>query len=493
MVRYRLICTECDRENSVAAKECEFCSGQVFVTYNIETLTRKLRRDDLSRRQIGLSKWKELLPVSDTSVFVSLGEGGTYLQKCGKLADALGIRRLFVKNETTNPTGAFVDRGTAIEVTFAREQKHTSLTCISTGNLGASLSAYAARAGTRCTVYLPMRADVGKLYQMIAYNATIHPVRDYGEAIRLSSDSKSYLVLPSSPFFLEGLKTTGCEIAEQLGWKTPDRIITPMGDGAHLSMIWKGISELVEVGLLDDGKVAMTGVQAYGCAPIVEAFRRKSRIPRSDDRLDTLAIDIAMPQPLLGETALETISNSDGAAISVTDRQMIDSMSMLARLEGIFAEPAAASTIAALRKGLDYGEIDRNEEIVCVVTGSGLKDPATAKKLVERHPAEHIFASRVQEPSYLSQVGQTKIMILRLLSEQERHGYGLWRELSKKFSIDIKLPTIYQHLVELVKMGLVDIPRPVIEKGRPAKKSYSITGKGRDVLRRLGKLVLSSE
>ncbi|MCK4567977.1 MAG: threonine synthase, partial [Candidatus Thorarchaeota archaeon] len=364
----------------------------------------------------GIWKYSELLPVSTPSKAVSLGEGGTFLHKCDRLAKHLGLKSLYLKDETTNPTGSFIDRGTAVEVTVAKERGFESLCCGSTGNLAASLVAYAARAGIESNVFIAQtgNVDMGKFYQILAYGANVTVVKNHEEALTRADAEKhhSYVVKAYSSIFLEGVKTTIFEICEQLMWNTPDWILVPMGNGGHLSLIWKGLRELQEIGILDDIETRIVGVQSAGCAPIVEAYMSGSKtiIPTSSGA--TIALDIGVGNPSCGHTALRAIRESNGLALSVSDKDTLNAVGSIAKLEGVFVEPASATPVAALRQLLRSNEINPSDSIVCVVTGMGLKYPEIARILIKGQPKLEHLLSRVEDRKFTTQIGRTKQQIL---------------------------------------------------------------------------------
>lgn len=205
--------------------------------YNYESIQNQMSEEELNTRPPGVWKYHELLPLSKPLTVISLGEGGTYLHKAQRVAEKIGLRRLWIKDETTNPTGSFIDRGVTVEVSKARELGFRGIACGTTGNLGASLAAYAAKAGMRCKVFLSPRIDVGKLYQIITYGAEAEPTRTYEETLARAAEleGRFYVSSAGDPFLLEGLKTTGYEICEQAEWSTPRNIIVPMGDGGPLN------------------------------------------------------------------------------------------------------------------------------------------------------------------------------------------------------------------------------------------------------------------
>ena len=479
-----LLCSE-PYPNEASRGSCRKCGGSVVVQYDYESILREVNREKFAIRPSGVWKYNELLPISNRSNIVSLGEGGTYLHKAERVADKIGLRKLFIKDETTNPTGSFIDRGVTVELSKANELGYRSTACGTTGNLGASLAAYSAKAGFKCKIFLPKRIDIGKFYQIIAYGADVEAARDYDEAISKVAKlgDRTYLASPGDPFFLEGLKTTGYEICEQIGWKTPRNIIVPMGDGGHLSMIWRGINELTKIGLLDKTDVRMIGVQAQGSAPIVKAFLDRELHVKPLEKSRTVAADIDMKRPLHGNLAVQAIIQSKGLATTVSDSEMLKAASLLAKTEGIFAEPASASTIASLSNLVRNGEIDSGEETVCVITGMGLKDLSSVRKVIERRKHVERLLERAGERTITTGITGTKLRILQVLSERESYGYGLWKLLRELFQLRLSLPSVYQHLNELETMKLVE--RGKI--GKPSRKReryyYVLTEKGKVILK----------
>ena len=472
---------------------CPKCKGILNVCYDYEAIKQNLTAQELQKRSFGIWKYSELLPITSRSSIVSLGEGGTFLHKCERLGRTLGLENLYIKNETTNPTGSFIDRGTAVVVSKARELGIRALTCGATGNLGASLAAYAAKAAMRCTVYLSGSIDQGKLYQMIAFGATIKPARTPKDAqIQAQSmEPNTLMVTPEDPLFLEGEKTTGLEICEQLEWKAPDRIIVPMGNGGHLSMIWKGLKELATLGFLEDLPTTMIGVQAAGCAPIVQAFQKGSMEVTPVNPTHTIVRDLDFKNPLMGYLAIQTLQESEGMALAVSDEQMLEAAHLLAKTEGIFAELAASSTITCVKRLVELERIDPSDVVVCVITGMGLKDPTAMRRYVERARRLKEFVHPSAERTFSTKMGKTKQLILELLSNRELYGYVVWQELKQQFGIKIKIPTIYQHLADLERLNLIRQTKIAKVFGRPERKYYAITDRGRTILEALKQMKTS--
>lgn len=455
-----------------------------MISYYYDSLKSRISKKELSLRVSGVWRYSDLLPIRNLDEVVSLGEGGTFLHRCERLAKELGMREMFVKDETTNPTGSFVDRGASVLVTWARECKCNSIVCATTGNLGASLSAYTAKAGMNCSIHIPKKVDLGKLYQMIAFGAQVEASKDYKTAMAKASESSrsDFLVTTSNPYLLEGLKTTGYEICEQLGWRTPDRILLPMGNGSHISMIWKAVNELHQIGLLEKPNVRMTGTQLTGTAPIVDAFLGGRDGIMSQSRTNFHAPDIGVEEPSLGYLAVRSMMESKGMAVTANYHEILDATRLLAKTEGIFAEPAAASTIAGLRKLVERGDVGRDEEIVCIITGTGLKDPETSRRLITRSMDVQPLLKTLDRRTMISGLGATKVALLEILETKESYGYEIWKLLGKEYEIKIEVPSVYQHLAELVGFALARKTKRRKVFGRPERTYYSLTEGGRTIL-----------
>lgn len=356
---------------------CKDCGSILEIVSKPDNVSR----DIFECRKSTMWKYKEFMPVNE-SMIISLQEGGTPFIKCDKLGDQLGVK-LHVKVEGSNPTGSFKDRGMSVGITKAVELGVNTVGCASTGNTSASLAAYAARAGLRCIVILPSgKVALGKLAQAMFHGAEVLSVNgNFDEALEivtsLALDRKLYLLNSINPFRLEGQKSIGFEIVDELGWKSPDRIILPVGNAGNISAIWKGIKEFYESNFIED-LPRMTGIQAEGAAPITNAFRKGAKDIIPVQNPETVATAIRIGAPVSALKALRAINESDGYAETVTDEEILDAQKLLARSEGIGVEPASAASIAGLRKLVNEGEVDKGEEIVCVVTGHLLKDPNTA-------------------------------------------------------------------------------------------------------------------
>ena len=378
-------CISCGAEYDLdeiiyTCKEC----GSIL---EVEPLRPDVSKDVFECRKSTMWKYKEFMPV-DESKIVSLQEGGTPFCKCQKLGDKLGVD-LYVKVEGSNPTGSFKDRGMSIGITKATELGVNTVGCASTGNTSASLAAYAARAGMRCVVLLPSgKVALGKLAQAMFHGAKVISIKgNFDEALKavtgLALEGKLYLLNSINPFRLEGQKSIGFEIVDDLGWKSPDRIILPVGNAGNISAIWKGVKEFHESGFIKD-LPRMTGIQAEGAAPIAHAVRDNKKEIVPVENPETIATAIRIGAPVSATKALHAIYESDGLAETVTDDEILSAQKLLARTEGIGIEPASAASIAGLKKLVENGSIDKGEQVVCVVTGHLLKDPNTAINACEK-------------------------------------------------------------------------------------------------------------
>jgi threonine synthase len=350
------------------------------VEFDSSELRRGLRKHPL-KGKLGVWKYRAFIPIFDDSKIVSLGEGGTPLMRCNHLSRELGLENLYVKFEGTNPTGSFKDRGMTVGVTKAMEFGVKAVACASTGNTSASLAAYAARAKLRCLVLLPKgRVALGKLTQTLIFGAQVLAVKgNFDQALAMVRElcdkhKDIYLMNSVNPFRLQGQKSIGFEIADQLRWRVPDRVIVPMGNCANIWAIYKGFFELKVAGLTK-GLPRMTGIQAKGAMPIVNAIKKRLERFEPVKNPETIATAIRIGNPVNGLKAIRAIRISKGTAEAVSDKEIIRAQKLIARLEGIGVEPASAASIAGLRKLIERGDVSRDEFIVCVTTGHVLKDP----------------------------------------------------------------------------------------------------------------------
>ncbi len=369
---------------------CKKCGDLLEVKEDYDALASRLKRSEWRKTPLSVWRYRDFMPINDFSKTVTLNEGGTGLHFCERLGKQLGLNQLYVKNEGENPTGSFKDRGMTVGVTKAVELRVNSVICASTGNTSASLAAYAAKAGMQCAVLIPSgKIAYGKLAQAIIYGAKVIQVRgNFDEALdivlKLSEKHRSiYLLNSINPFRIEGQKSLGYEIAEQLNQESPDRVVVPVGNAGNISAIWKGFTEFRKLGFIET-LPKMTGIQAEGSAPIAHAIKNRTKQISPVAKPETIATAIRIGAPVSWKKAMNAILDSHGTAETVTDEEILGAQKMLSRLEGLFVEPASASSIAGLKKLVENGEVDRNERIVCVTTGHGLKDPDVAVKTSEK-------------------------------------------------------------------------------------------------------------
>jgi len=430
-----------------------------------------------SSRPKGVWRYLELLPSFNASP-VSIGEGGTFLHRSEGLGRRIGLRKLYIKNEATNPTGAFTDRGASIELTKSVEIGIWRILCVASGNLAVSIAGYSAKAGIPCSIYLKHGVEHVKILQALAYNAEVFFTTDPSVAIKPLQESIDYhLVTSLNPLLIEGYKTCMFEILEQLDWSPPDWVSIPIGTGSHLTACWKALKEVEIVDLLKDNLPKFLGSQISSCAPIAEAYRKNKEYaePAQIDRV--IFPEIAERNPPWSYTALKAVRELGGAILTVDEEQLINAIKILAKNEGILAEPAAAVALAGLFDAVDSGIIKRDESVVLIVTGSGMKDPTTIQSVMERKSFIDLGKKK--------QIGVTKKKILELLIEKPLHGYMIQKELALRYGIKISLPTVYEHLRDLEIIGLIQ--QSISSKNRlkrPSKK-YHVTEMGREVYRRL--------
>ncbi len=369
---------------------CRKCGDILEIKFGMTELGEKLKASDWKKTPISVWRYRDFMPIHEATRLVTLSEGGTGLHRSQRLCDELGLKQLYVKNEGENPTGSFKDRGMTVGVTKAVELGARHVICASTGNTSASLAAYAARAGIKCTVLIPSgKIAYGKLSQSMIHGAKVLQVRgNFDQALefvlKLAEKHKDiYLLNSINPFRIEGQKSLGFEICEQLGNEAPDRIVIPVGNAGNISAVWKGLTEFYKLGIIKK-LPKMTGIQAAGSAPIAQAIKTNSEKITPVEHPETIATAIRIGAPVSWKKAVNAIRESHGTAETVTDEEILDAQKILARVEGIFVEPASASSIAGLKKLVKSGVIGRDERVVCITTGHGLKDPDTAIKQSEK-------------------------------------------------------------------------------------------------------------
>ena len=379
---YKLVCVHCGAEYPPDAivYNCEKCGHLLAVKYDLSKIT--ITHEEILQRPISLWRYKEFLPVKIEPV--TLQEGGTPLYHLKKLGEEMGLTNLYAKHEGMNPSGSFKDRGMTLGVSMAKQLGKNIVACASTGNTSASMAVYAAKAGMPAVVLLPAgHVALGKVAQALMHGAKVISIRgNFDRALEMVHElclsHGIYLLNSINPYRLEGQKTTGFEVVDQLGC-VPDRIVLPVGNAGNISAVYKGLCEWKEIGYIDR-LPKMTAIQAEGAAPVVAAI--KGQLPEVivEQNPETVASAIRIGAPVNAEKALRAIRETGGTAESVTDAEILAMQRDLARYEGIGVEPASAASVAGIRKMAEMGLLDKDEKIVCVVTGHLLKDPETVIK-----------------------------------------------------------------------------------------------------------------
>ncbi len=373
-----LKCRECGRQYPLdPIHACEWCFGPLEVSYDYEAMIGAVTRAGIERGPRSIWRYKDLLPVLTDNV-VDINAGFTPLLRADRLAKALGLKELYIKNDCVNPTYSFKDRVVAVAASRARELGFDVLACASTGNLAGSVAAHAARAGMEAYIFIPADLEQGKILGAAIYGPTLVAVEgSYDQVNRLCSELAdrypwAFVNINVRPYYAEGSKTLGYEVAEQLGWRAPDYAVVPLASGSMFTKIWKGLNEFHHLGLIDAVPTHMMATQALGCSPIVTAYEAGT-LNVKPVKPDTIAKSLAIGNPADGYYALKAIQESNGAAAPGADDEGVEGMKLLAETEGVFAETAGGVTVAGLRRLIQAGAVDPNGLTVAFITGNGLK------------------------------------------------------------------------------------------------------------------------
>ena len=379
-----LVCRECGRGVPQSPIHvCEHCFGPLEVDYDHEVMRARVSRARIAGGPPSIWRYADLLPldVPDGAPPIGPHVGFTPLVRAHNLAREWGVRELYVKNDAVcHPTCSFKDRVVAVAVAKAREFGFDTIACASTGNLANSVAAHAAEAGLRSCVFIPNDLEAGKVTGTLVYAPTLVEVQGtYDEVNRLCAEIGdkyhwAFVNINLRPYYAEGSKTVGYEIAEQLGWRAPAHVVVPCAGGSLLTKIAKAFDELGRLGLIPPARTHMYAAQAAGCGPIVTMIKKDTDV-LEPVRPQTIAKSLAIGNPADGYYAYRAAKDSGGYGEHATDEEIIDGMRLLARSEGIFAETAGGVTVAATRKLIEAGRIPRDEPIVMCVTGNGLKTP----------------------------------------------------------------------------------------------------------------------
>ena len=377
MKKIFLQCRECHKQYDSTFKYiCDDCFGPLDVHYEFPEITK----ESFNGREQTYWRYFELLPIVDKSNIVSINAGMTPLVKAEKLGKELGLNNLYVKNDSVNPTFSFKDRPAGVAISKAKEFGLKSVGCASTGNLASATAAHAAKAGFPCYIFAPSDIEHAKIAQALSYGCEYISVDGtYDDANRIAAqigDSKGVGVVNINmrSYYVEGSKTLAYEVAEQLGWKVPDQLVVPTGSGAMLNAICKGFEELESVSLIDKvSTMHMNCAQPRGCSPIVDAFKKNITDVTPVENPDTVAKSLAIGDPGDGRYVLKRLKQYNGIAEETNNKEILDAILLLAKTEGIFTEPAGGVSVSVVKKLVEDGKIDKDETVVCYVTGNGLK------------------------------------------------------------------------------------------------------------------------
>src|SRR5215204_415182 len=358
---------------------CTACGKPLLVRYDLDRAKMTLTKESLAARRTDLWRYREVLPVENDKNIISLGEGWTPLLRATRLSRRIGIQDLFIKDESQNPTQSFKARGMATAVSMAKELGVKKLAVPSAGNAAGALAAYAARAGLKAFIFMPRdtpRANVVECEQTGAQVTLMDGlITDCGAEVARRKEREGWFDVSTlkEPYRVEGKKTLGYELAEQMEWRLPDVIIYPTGGGTGLIGMWKAFDEMERMGWITSKRPRMVTVQAEGCAPIVRAFEEGNRFADEFPNAATTASGLRVPKAIGDFLILDALRASNGTAISVTDEELIAATREIGSVEGIFCAPEGAACLPALKKLLESGEIHKHECVVLFNTGSGVK------------------------------------------------------------------------------------------------------------------------
>ena len=366
---------------------CELCFGPLEVTYDYDSIARTVTRKSIESGPMTMWRYHDFLPV-DAEASIDMGTGFTPLIRAKNLGGVLGLDNLYIKNDSVNPSFSFKDRPVSVTTTKALEFEFEVLACVSTGNLMGSVAAHGAKAGMKTIVFFPADLEKGKIVGAAIYGPTLVAVDGtYDEVNRLCSELAdnnrwAFVNINMRPYYAEGSKTLGYEVAEQLGWRAPDNCVVPGASGELHTKIWKGLQEFRDVGLIDSAKTKVHLAQAEGCSPIVEAFELGTTQVRPV-RPNTIAKSLAIGNPASGPFSLQTLAATGGTAVAAPEDEIVEGIRLLAETEGIFTETAGGVVISGLRKLVKQGKIKSDEVTVAYITGNGLKTQEAVEHLVD--------------------------------------------------------------------------------------------------------------
>ncbi len=397
-----LKCRECGREYPTEALYvCDFCFGPLEVAYDYDAIGEVVSRETFASRAPNMWRYRELLPIMGK---VTVGEqvGYTPLLRAERLARRLGVRECWLKNDTVNyPTLSFKDRVVSVAISRSLELGFKTVACASTGNLANSVAANAAAAGLNSFVFIPSDLEPGKVLGSLVYGTNVIPIKGtYDKVNRLCSEVAgkykwAFANVNMRPYYAEGSKTMGFEIIEQLGWKLPDNVVVPMAGGSLIVKIHKAFKEFVKLGIVDESPCRIHGAQAENCAPIVNAVKEDTDLIRPVENPNTIVKSLAIGNPADGYYAKQCINETGGYGENPSDQECIEGIKLLGETEGVFAETAGGVTVAAARRLIQSGKIDRDSSVVLCITGNGLKTREVLEGTFSLHEPIHPTLSDV--------------------------------------------------------------------------------------------------
>ena len=374
-----LLCRECGATYPTEARySCDFCFGPLEVNYDLAAAKGVVTRESIESGPNSMWRYAALLPDPGEEP-VDLGAGWTPLRKATRLAEVLGVKELWLKDDTRNPTGSFKDRVVSCALSSARRLGFTTAACASTGNLATSVAAHAAFIGWPSVTIIPSDLEKSKIAMTAIFGGTVLGVEgNYDDVNRLCVElvaehpDWAFANVNLRPYYAEGSKTLAFEITEQLGWKLPAQVVVPVASGSQLTKVAKGFKEFIELGLVEGEAPILFGAQATGCSPFATAFSEGAEVI-TPQRPNTIARSLAIGNPADGPYVLDELRSHGGDIGSVPDSEILECIELLAKTEGVFAETAGGVTIASLRQMINRGTIDRNKSIVAIISGHGLK------------------------------------------------------------------------------------------------------------------------
>ena len=382
-----LRCRECGREYPTEPLNvCDFCFGPLEVVYDYDALARVVSRQRIQDGPLTMWRYQDFLPVDGRDA-VDLHTGFTPLVRARNLGRLLGLEELYLKNDSVNPTFSFKDRVVSVAATKALEFEFDTLACASTGNLAGSVAAHAAKAGMKGYIFIPADLEKGKVVGAGIYGPTILSIQgSYDDVNRLCSELAdtyhwAFVNINVRPYYAEGSKTLGYEVAEQLGWRAPDHCVVPVASGSMFTKIWKGLHEFSSLGLIGSVATRMHVTQAAGCSPIATAWEAGLEHARPV-KSDTIAKSLAIGNPADGIYALRTLRESQGTGVVVPEEEIVGGIQLLAETEGIFTETAGGVVVAGLRRLAQQGTIKPDELTVAYITGNGLKTQEAVEEII---------------------------------------------------------------------------------------------------------------